>query len=198
MRHTSPTGDLLQVVVSHPLTAITIQGQSVNGVLIITGISFGIKGSVGKPAGRISPDRRLDPVAGILKSLLDGTGNAMDLTLDLSWCTPFQHKVLTVARTIPRGTTVSYARLARMAGYPKAIRAVASVMRNNRYPLVIPCHRVIRSDGSIGGFRGARSGSAVALKQRLLENERNAANFRPATTEMVRHTVPKFPAPCCL
>jgi O-6-methylguanine DNA methyltransferase len=185
MRHTSLSGDLLQTVVTHPLTDIFCEARSVEGILIVTGITFGIKRTSGKAGGRVTRTRQLDAAAGVLRSLLDGTGNAMDLALDLSWCTPFQKKVLTVARTIPRGTTVSYARLARMAGYPKAVRAVASVMRNNRYPLVIPCHRVIRSNGTVGGFMGTSSGEAVALKLRLLDHERRAADYRPAMPKTI-------------
>ncbi|MBN1129711.1 MAG: MGMT family protein, partial [Chitinispirillaceae bacterium] len=65
------------------------------------------------------------------------------------------------------------ARLAEMAGFPGAARAAASVMRKNPFPLVIPCHRVVRSDGSVGGFMGKRKGAAVALKKRLLAREQN-------------------------
>jgi methylated-DNA-[protein]-cysteine S-methyltransferase len=66
---------------------------------------------------------------------------------------------------------IIYGELAENAGYPKAIRAAASVMRNNRFPLVIPCHRVIGKGGRIGGFMGATTGSAVALKKKLLRRE---------------------------
>jgi methylated-DNA-[protein]-cysteine S-methyltransferase len=58
-----------------------------------------------------------------------------------------------------------------MAGRPKAVRAAASVMRHNDYPIVIPCHRVVRTDGTVGGFMGKSRGSSIELKRRLLRHE---------------------------
>jgi len=97
------------------------------------------------------------------------------LPLDLSGVSPFTRKVLQAARTIPYGKTVSYARLAAMAGNPAGVRAAASVMRSNPFPLVVPCHRVIRSDGSPGGFMGKTTGREVRLKRILLKRESNAS-----------------------
>lgn len=84
--------------------------------------------------------------------------------------TEFQKRILDACRSIPHGTTVSYSDLAARAGNPPAIRAAASVMARNRLPLVIPCHRVIKADGSIGGF-----GGSVPMKEHLLLLERRAA-----------------------
>ena len=58
-----------------------------------------------------------------------------------------------------------------MCGRPNAVRAVANVMRNNRFPMIIPCHRVIKSNGTTGGFAGQVQGRMVKLKRRLLEHE---------------------------
>jgi len=88
--------------------------------------------------------------------------------LDLSDQTPFQEAVLEACRRIPYGKTASYADLARAAGNPGAARAVGGTMANNPLPLVIPCHRVVRSDGSMGGFS---SPQGVKEKQRLLALE---------------------------
>ncbi|MCU0609523.1 MAG: MGMT family protein [Chitinispirillaceae bacterium] len=104
-------------------------------------------------------------------------GKKVDLSslpINLSGMTPFAKDVLTAARKIPYGKTVSYAHCAGMAGYPDAVRATASVLRSNRFPIVVPCHRVIRSDGSIGGFMGEHEGRAIALKKHLLELERGS------------------------
>jgi O-6-methylguanine DNA methyltransferase len=68
---------------------------------------------------------------------------------------------------IPFGETVSYAELARRIGKPRAVRAVAQACGKNPLPIVIPCHRVIRSDGTIGGYSGG-----IRWKQRLLRFER--------------------------
>lgn len=93
------------------------------------------------------------------------------IPIDLNAVTPFARSVLIAARSIPRGTTLSYAELARKAGRPAAVRAAASVMRNNPFPLLVPCHRVIRSDGTIGGFMGATRGGSIVVKRLLLQRE---------------------------
>ena len=67
--------------------------------------------------------------------------------------TPFQQMVWSGLRAIPRGKTPSYQAFASTIGRPTAVRAVASACANNRLALLIPCHRVVRSDGSLGGFR---------------------------------------------
>jgi O-6-methylguanine DNA methyltransferase len=166
--------DRLHTWVPHPLTNLTIYASRVHGTLIIHRISFGLRNYPGKRAGYKEQDKRLKGIAHLLSMLLDGSeADTTSVVLDYSWCTPFQKKVLTAARKIPRGTIVSYSQLARLAGYPQAIRAVASIMRNNRFPLIIPCHRVILSSGAIGGFMGKAHGRAIALKRRLLANERS-------------------------
>jgi methylated-DNA-[protein]-cysteine S-methyltransferase len=83
----------------------------------------------------------------------------------------FQGKVLSALLKVPYGKTISYAELARLSGHPGACRAVGNVMANNPLPLFIPCHRVIKSDGSLGNF-----GGGVALKKKLLILE-GAYNF---------------------
>ena len=80
--------------------------------------------------------------------------------------TPFQRKVWQAIRTIPKGQTRSYAWLAKKIGRPKAVRAVANACGANPYPIFVPCHRVIRSDGTIGGFTGG-----IKRKRRLLAAE---------------------------
>ena len=72
--------------------------------------------------------------------------------VDISWATPFARKVYQKCSRIPLGRTVSYAKLAEKAGSPQAARAVGSIMAANPTPLIIPCHRVLRSDGKLGGF----------------------------------------------
>jgi len=80
--------------------------------------------------------------------------------------TPFRRSVLLEAGRIPRGRVRTYGSLAAAAGHPGAARAVGSAMAANPFPLAIPCHRVVRSDGSPGGF-----GGGLALKRILLERE---------------------------
>ncbi|CAN5847620.1 hypothetical protein BH23ACT5_BH23ACT5_09630 [soil metagenome] len=74
------------------------------------------------------------------------------LPLDLASVTPFRRSVLEVAATIPKGEVRSYGWLARHVGKPAAARAVGSAMATNPVPLIVPCHRVVRSDGHIGAY----------------------------------------------
>ncbi len=81
--------------------------------------------------------------------------------------TKFAREVRRVAANIPPGQTMSYGEVARRAKSPGAARAVGTVMAQNPFPLFVPCHRVIRSDGDIGRFGGGR-----AMKMKLLELDR--------------------------
>jgi methylated-DNA-[protein]-cysteine S-methyltransferase len=94
---------------------------------------------------------------------------SIDPPVDLDHASPFGQKILHACRTIPFGSTKTYSDLARQVGCPAAARAVGGVMAANPIPLIVPCHRVLRTDGGLGGF-SAPGGTAV--KQRLLEHER--------------------------
>ena len=86
--------------------------------------------------------------------------------MDISRFTPSQQAVYRTVADIPYGQTASYGQVARMAGLPRAARFVGTTMANNPYPVFIPCHRVIRSDGSPGRFGGGEP-----LKARMLALE---------------------------
>ncbi|KYC46330.1 MAG: Methylated-DNA--protein-cysteine methyltransferase [Candidatus Methanofastidiosum methylothiophilum] len=86
--------------------------------------------------------------------------------LDFSICTDFQKKVLFADFNIPRGYVSTYSRIAKSTGVPNGARAVGNALVTNPFPLVIPCHRVVRADGSLGGF-----GGGFEMKKRLLEAE---------------------------
>lgn len=90
---------------------------------------------------------------------------------DLNWSllTPFQQKVFKAAMRIPYGTVETYASLARKAGCPNSSRAVGNALARNPFPLLIPCHRIVRGDGKLGGFS---AGGGIALKRKLLELEK--------------------------
>ncbi|HEX30468.1 TPA: methylated-DNA--[protein]-cysteine S-methyltransferase [Candidatus Poribacteria bacterium] len=88
--------------------------------------------------------------------------------LDMSFGTPFMQRVWEATRLIPYGETRSYAWVARMAGSPRAFRAVGMALARNPLPLFVPCHRVIGSDGSLKGFSAP---GGVKLKMKLLEHE---------------------------
>ncbi len=88
--------------------------------------------------------------------------------IDATYATPFQKKVWVTLCRIPKGKTVTYAQLAHAIGKPKAVRAVANAVGANPFAPKVPCHRVVRSDGKLGGYSG-RGG--VATKVRLLKSE---------------------------
>ena len=82
--------------------------------------------------------------------------------------TTLQIKVWKYLKTIPKGKTRTYKKVAIAIKKPKAIRAVANAVGRNPYPIVIPCHRVIRSDGKLGGYSGP---GGLKLKKKLLKKE---------------------------
>lgn len=95
------------------------------------------------------------------------SGNVADLLVDYRGLTPFERKVLTACRSIPRGEVRSYGELAQMIGQPTASRAVGGVMARNPIPLLLPCHRVVQTGGQLGHY--GLGGTPV--KERLLELE---------------------------
>lgn len=113
------------------------------------------------------PQRSTEKVAPAEKQVLAyllGQSNKLDLNVDLSSITPFQRRVLEETRKVPRGQVSTYAEIARRIGSPKAVRAVGQALRRNPVPIVVPCHRVIASDGTLGGYGGSlRSKRKIAL-----------------------------------
>ena len=109
-------------------------------------------------------DRAMRDVLKALRAIAQGKP-APDLPIDVTG-TAFQARVWAALREIPYGETRSYADIAEEIGEPAAIRAVGSACGANRVPLSIPCHRVIRTDGSLGGF-----GWGLEVKEQLLEAE---------------------------
>ena len=83
-------------------------------------------------------------------------------------CTPFQRKVYKAALKIPRGQVRTYVQVARAIGQPQAARAVGQALKRNRWAPAIPCHRVVASDGSLGGYTAP---GGLARKRRLLREE---------------------------
>ena len=110
---------------------------------------------------------QIDRLCGDIARFLEGQDVSLGLDLlDLSVCTPFQWQVLTTEYQIPRGRVRTYHQLANKIGNPAASRAVGNALAHNPFPIVIPCHRAIRSDGTLGGYQGG-----LALKRALLEME---------------------------
>jgi methylated-DNA-[protein]-cysteine S-methyltransferase len=96
----------------------------------------------------------LDRAARQLDEYFAGKRRTFELSVDLQLAHGFRRTVLGHLQVIPYGVTESYAVVAKAAGKPTAVRAAASACSHNPLPLVIPCHRVVRSDGTIGRYRG--------------------------------------------
>lgn len=124
-----------------------------------------------------------------LREYFAGRLRRFRVKVDLSSLTAFQRQVLDRCVRIGYGRTKTYGQLAREVGRPNAARAVGGAMARNPVPLVIPCHRVVAGDGSLGGFSAEQG---VSLKQRLLEMERARAAFRPEQPEKVRTASQKW------
>jgi methylated-DNA-[protein]-cysteine S-methyltransferase len=122
------------------------------------------------PRGRGTGDLGADPAHSLAERIVAHFRGERapfdDVELDLDGYTAFQLAVVETLRRVPWGEVVTYGELAALAGYPNAQRAAGSVCAHNRFPLVIPCHRVVAADG-IGRY-GA---SGVEYKRRLLELE---------------------------
>src|SRR5262249_45725910 len=111
-------------------------------------------------------DELLQPAIEQLRAYFAGELLNFDLPLVLRG-TRFQRKVWEKLRSIPYGTTVSYSWLAKIVGLPSGARAVGGANGSNKLPIVVPCHRVIAADGSLGGF-----GLGLGRKRWLLEHEK--------------------------
>ena len=123
-------------------------------------------------AAKVSPrvlhaPGRLDEAVRQLEGYFTGRRRRFDIPLDLRLAVGFRQEVLNHLRTIEYGRTESYSAVATAVGQSRAVRAVGSACATNPVPLLVPCHRVLRSDGTLGGYIGG-----LGAKQALLELER--------------------------
>jgi methylated-DNA-[protein]-cysteine S-methyltransferase len=107
--------------------------------------------------------KRLDPVAREIDEYFARRRTSFDVPLDFALSTGFRRSVLEHLPQIAYGRTESYADVARTVGNPKAVRAVGSACATNPMPVVIPCHRVLRTDGTLGGYVGGPEAKAALL-----------------------------------
>lgn len=122
----------------------------------------------------IRDDKKLDALASEIIAFIENPSLGFHRPLDIRG-TDFQKRVWQALRRIPIGKTATYADIARAIGAPKAVRAVAQACGANPLAVVIPCHRVLRSDGDISGYRWG-----VERKRKLLESERLAHSAQSA------------------
>lgn len=151
----SPVGPLLLASTSVGLVRVAYEAEGHDAVLV-------------RLAERLSPrvlaaPSRLDSAARELDDYFAGRRQRFDLTLDLSLAQGFRRTVLEHLQTIAYGRTESYGMVAAAAGSPRAVRAVGSACATNPLPVVVPCHRVVRSDGGLGGYLGGLPAKQVLL-----------------------------------
>jgi methylated-DNA-[protein]-cysteine S-methyltransferase len=115
----------------------------------------------------------VDTLDRIVQFLNGAKDNFADVPISLEHLSPFQRRVVAACRAIPRGGTKSYGLLAAAAGSPGAARAVGQVMATNRYPILVPCHRVVAAGGRLGGFSAPQG---LSLKRQLLAFEASVAD----------------------
>ena len=154
----SPVGPLLLAATEAGLVRVAFESLGFDAVLAVL-------------ADRISPrllhaPARLDRVARELDEYFDGRRRSFDVPVDLRLVAGFRRTVLDHLPEVPFGAVASYGAVAALSGNPKAVRAVGTACATNPVPIVVPCHRVVRSDGALGGYLGG-----VAAKRTLLELE---------------------------
>ncbi len=111
--------------------------------------------------------QQVDVVINDIEAFL--SGGEIEFSLEMvrmDLCSEFQQEVLRAEYKIPRGSVSTYQRIARHLGRPNGARAVGNALANNPFPIIVPCHRTIRSGGTLGGYRGG-----LKMKRTLLEME---------------------------
>jgi methylated-DNA-[protein]-cysteine S-methyltransferase len=152
------------------------RGAAENGPLVLRRVAFGFptgsaarEHAVGNWPGETRDEQWHPDLEDRLMCYADGEAMDFDdVAVDLNDFTPFARQVLGCCRRIPYGRRITYRELAEQAGSPNAARAVGNVMASNRFPLIIPCHRVVASGGGLGGYSAP---NGLSLKERLLEME---------------------------
>ena len=119
------------------------------------------------PDAVASSCEEIDILVDQIEALLNGADIKFSLdAVRLDLCSPFQQQVLRADHAIPRGSVSTYRLIAEQIGNPRSARAVGTAQATNPFPIVIPCHRVIRSNGALGGY-----GGGTEMKRTLLERE---------------------------
>jgi methylated-DNA-[protein]-cysteine S-methyltransferase len=122
---------------------------------------------------------RLRRVVDELRDYLRGNRKTFDFSVDLVGTTEFNREVLECVRGIPYGILRSYKWVAEQIGHPRATRPVGQALSRNPLPIIIPCHRVVNSDGSLGGY----SGGGPDMKRRLIAVETGQVGLALAQSE---------------
>jgi methylated-DNA-[protein]-cysteine S-methyltransferase len=151
----TPIGALLLAATEQGLVRVAFEVQDHDAVL--AGLADAVSPRI------LHAPARLDAVAGELDEYFAGRRRTFDVALDFRLSHGFRREVLAHLREIGYGRTESYAQVATAAGSPKAVRAVGTACATNPLPVVVPCHRVVRSDGSSGGYAGGADAKQTLL-----------------------------------
>ncbi|TWX40073.1 methylated-DNA--[protein]-cysteine S-methyltransferase [Frigoribacterium sp. ACAM 257] len=151
----SPVGPLLLCATDVGLVRVAFELEDHEAVLERVAVQVGSR--------VLRSARRLDDVAVEIDQYFAGRRHDFDLVLDRRLSKGFQRTVLEHLPDIPYGRTASYAGVAAASGSPRAVRAVGTACATNPLPVVVPCHRVVRSDGTPGRYRGGEAAKAVLL-----------------------------------
>lgn len=151
----SPIGPLLVAVTDRGLVRVAFEIEDHEAVLASLAVAVGPR--------ILRTGRRTDDVARQLDEYFEGSRRDFDLAVDLSLVSGFRRVVVEHLRAIGYGRTETYAEVATAVGNPRAARAAGSACAHNPVPVVVPCHRVVRSDGSIGRYRGGTEAKATLL-----------------------------------
>jgi methylated-DNA-[protein]-cysteine S-methyltransferase len=154
----SPLGPLWVAIGPKGVTTIHYGGEPSEGELRRLVRVYG--------PGVVPDHRRSSALARELDEYFNGTRREFDIDVDLSGLTPFQTKILAATAKIPFGSVSTYQAVARKAGNEKAARAAGGALNQNPIPIVVPCHRVVGSNGSLVGYAGG-----LDVKRRLLAIE---------------------------
>ncbi len=159
----SPIGPLLIAATPAGLVRIAFAGEGEDEEQVLAELAERIGPGTLNAPGALDAPATLELAARQLDEYFAGGRRIFDLPLDLQLARGFRLTVLEAMAKIPYGETVSYAALAAATGRPHAVRAVGTACATNPLPIVIPCHRVLRSDGSLGGYGGGLDAKRVLL-----------------------------------
>lgn len=151
----TPIGELMLVASTRGVVRLAFENEDHDAVL--AGLASTLSPRI------LHAPERLDRAVRELEEYFAGERRSFDVAVDLSLSRGFRGEVQAYLSSIEFGRTLSYAQVAEAVGNPRAVRAVGSACASNPVPLFVPCHRVVRSDGSFGAYRGGHDAKGYLL-----------------------------------
>lgn len=171
----SPFGDLVVCATAQGVVRVVLPAEDADAALQAVSETV-------SPRVLRSP-RRTDLARRQLSEYFDGSRTAFDVPVDWRLATGFRRQALDAIAAVPYGRTATYRQIAEAAGNPAAVRAAGSACAHNPVPVIVPCHRVIRSGGGLGGYLGG-----LDLKRALLSLEAETSGEHPAGAQGANRT----------